>query len=182
MVDAIVARFARRLPSSVRRDDLRGAAMLGLVLALREGRHSNDESFAGYVRIRVRGAIVDELRRADWSPRRRKDADPALGTVVVGFDDLPVTRAANLAAEGASPLETLEAKQARRLVAQGLQLLPERERELLRLRYFECLPAKDIANLMGVSEARISQLHVRAMRRLKEHLACQDATRAPEAA
>ena len=71
--ERIVAHFMRRLPRSVQREDLIAAGTLGLFHALRSSAHTCPEMFASYARIRIRGSIVDELRRHDWSPRRRKD-------------------------------------------------------------------------------------------------------------
>ena len=73
LVQRIVAHFMRRLPRSVQREDLVSAGTLGLFHALRSSAHTCPEMFASYARIRIRGSIVDELRRHDWSPRRRKD-------------------------------------------------------------------------------------------------------------
>ena len=52
----------------------------------------------------------------------------------------------------------------------AVEQLPERERDIIRMRYFEGMPSKAIAQAMGLSEARISQLHARATGRLKELL------------
>ncbi|MEW6278098.1 MAG: FliA/WhiG family RNA polymerase sigma factor [Candidatus Eremiobacterota bacterium] len=53
---------------------------------------------------------------------------------------------------------------------QGLRTLNEREQTILQLYYFEGLGVKDIASLLGVTSARVSQLHGRALGRLREHL------------
>ena len=193
LVERIVAHFMRRLPRSVQRDDLMAAGTLGLFHALRSSAHTCDEMFAAYARIRIRGSIVDELRRHDWSPRRRKEpvanASAAVATVtsiapgalqsvppvrprvaVVGFDDLPVGSTAGLAQEGASPLDDVLERRAHEALHAAVAMLPEREREIVSMRYFQGLPSKAIAQAMGLSEARISQLHARATTRLKEIL------------
>ncbi len=190
LVQRIVAHFMRRLPRSVQREDLIAAGTLGLFHALRSSEHTCPEMFAAYARIRIRGSIVDELRRHDWSPRRRKETAPSNGNApapvssiagasippvrprvaVVGFDDLPAGSTAGLAQEGASPLDdVLERREHDALHAAVLQL-PEREREIVQMRYFQGMPSKAIAQAMGLSEARISQLHARATNRLKELL------------
>lgn len=194
LVERIVAHFMRRLPRSVQRDDLMAAGTLGLFHALRSSAHTCPEMFAAYARIRIRGSIVDELRRHDWSPRRRKVASaqapgpmasvtsiapgavaasvaPARERVaVVGFDDLPAGSTAGLAQEGASPLDDVLERRAHEALHAAVESLPEREREIVRMRYFEGLPSKAIAQAMGLSEARISQLHARGVTRLKEIL------------
>jgi RNA polymerase sigma factor for flagellar operon FliA len=207
LVHRIVAHFVRRLPRSVQREDLVAAGTLGLFYALRSSEHTCPEMFASYARIRIRGSIVDELRRHDWAPRRRKEkvetsatstaavsprpsnvvelrprpslpptagdaSAPAAARVpvqVVGFDDLPPT--VTFREEGASPLEEFENKSERELLQAALKELPPREAQIIRMRYFEGIPSKAIAEELGLSEARISQLHARATQRLKAFLA-----------
>jgi RNA polymerase sigma factor for flagellar operon FliA len=190
LVQRIVAHFMRRLPRSVQREDLIAAGTLGLFHALRSSEHTCPEMFAAYARIRIRGSIVDELRRHDWSPRRRKETAPANGNApapvssiagasippirprvaVVGFDDLPAGSTAGLAQEGASPLDDVLERREHDALHAAVQQLPEREREIVHMRYFQGMPSKAIAQAMGLSEARISQLHARATNRLKELL------------
>jgi RNA polymerase sigma factor (sigma-70 family) len=214
--------------------------------------------FASYARIRIRGAIVDELRRHDWSPRRRRTeparaeapasgtyrtadgeggnanaapsanspasgspsnvhsldrararaangasaavpASPGHGTsaamtrlpagpeperpradapirvAVVGFDDLPPHQMQLALGEldgdvRGSPLDEVEDKRSREELHAAVALLPARERTIIQMRYFEAMPSKAIASALGLSEARISQLHARATARLKEIL------------
>jgi RNA polymerase sigma factor for flagellar operon FliA len=198
LVQRIVAHFMRRLPRSVQREDLVSAGTLGLFHALRSSAHTCPEMFASYARIRIRGSIVDELRRHDWSPRRRKDPNAtasgagspsnvtsivpsAAGSPgapaahprvsVVGFDDLPAGSTAALAEECASPLDDVLARRENEALHKAVAALPEREREIVHMRYFQGMPSKAIAQAMGLSEARISQLHARATSRLKELLA-----------
>ena len=202
LVQRIVAHFMRRLPRSVQREDLVSAGTLGLFHALRSSAHTCPEMFASYARIRIRGSIVDELRRHDWSPRRRKDPNaPAAngpGSVrsnvtsilpaglqqpvpqarprvsVVGFDDLPAGSTAGMAEDCASPLDDVLARRENEALHQAVEALPEREREIITMRYFQGMPSKAIAQAMGLSEARISQLHARATSRLRELLAESD--------
>lgn len=203
LVQRIVAHFMRRLPRSVQREDLVSAGTLGLFHALRSSAHTCPEMFASYARIRIRGSIVDELRRHDWSPRRRKDpnAPPAThgpnGPIsirsnvtpivpsglqqpivaarprvsVVGFDDLPAGSTAGMAEDCASPLDDVLARRENEALHKAVEALPEREREIITMRYFQGMPSKAIAQAMGLSEARISQLHARATSRLRELLA-----------
>jgi RNA polymerase sigma factor for flagellar operon FliA len=213
LVHRIVAHFMRKLPRSVQREDLVSAGTLGLFYAIRTSGHTAEaqpDMFAAYARIRIRGGIVDELRRHDWAPRRRKEtkveakaapvtsiAPPsnvidirtrlsivpppslpppslppsaaATPVAVVGFDDLPSTVA--LKDEGDSPLELMEELHRSERVREALKALPEREARIIIMRYFEEIPSKTIAETLGLSEARISQLHARATERLKAILA-----------
>lgn len=224
LVHKVVAHFVRRLPSSVQREDLVAAGTLGLFYALRASTHTCEEMFASYARIRIRGAIVDELRRHDWSPRRRRSVAPPMGAAndtvppsgpgpvanlavaigsrpadasatgavirlfptrappaptpprfaVVGFDDLPPHQMHAVLGDGesqVSPLAEVEGKRTSAALHAAVDLLPEREKDIIRMRYFEAMPSKAIASALGLSEARISQLHSRATARLRDLLA-----------
>ena len=170
IVEGIVAQFARRLPRRVRREDLLGAGMLGLLQALRDSRHSSEEMLCAYIRIRVRGAIIDDLRRADWSTRRSQ-REGTVPVAVVGIDDLPPQAPeANPASEWPSPFDVLEGKRNCADVSNALRRLPAREREVLTLRYFDEVASKDIANRLGVSQARVSQIHASGVAKLRDIL------------
>ncbi len=69
LVRSMVGRLAISLPSHVSQDDLNSAGLVGLLQALRSYDPTAGASFETYARIRVRGAIFDELRRMDWVPR-----------------------------------------------------------------------------------------------------------------
>ena len=69
LVAAAVGRLAMTLPDHVDRNDLHSAGLVGLLQALRNFNPSCGASFESYARMRVRGAMLDELRRMDWMPR-----------------------------------------------------------------------------------------------------------------
>lgn len=190
LVHRVVSRMMRRLPSSVLRDDLVAAGTLGLLYALRSSTHTCREMFVAYARIRVQGAILDELRKHDWSPRRRTERreggpsggaqqseDPVrLPVSVVRFDDLPDGASPfALPDEGPSPLEGLISRRERTALHGALGTLPEREALVVRMRYFDDMPSKAIAAVMSVSEARVSQLNARATVRLRAYLVAEAA-------
>ena len=187
LVLGIVADFMRRVPRSVQREDLIAAGSMGLLQALRSQKHTCPEMLTAYARIRIRGAVIDELRRHDWSPRRRRNhsasvttlgnvaaANDAPGTeeksgvVVIGFDDLPPTH--TLCEDGPSPLEQVEIRRSSVDVRRAVELLPPRERTIVRMRYFDDVSSKAIASTLGLSEARVSQLLARATSQLKQLL------------
>ncbi len=186
LVHQTVARFMRRLPPNVLRDDLVAAGTFGLIDSLRKNGGDRGPTFEWYARIRIRGSIVDELRTQDWLTRRaRHQVTAAAGeqgtaasrAYVVGFDDLPGSVASTgFADEDAqSPLDALAEKMDRAALANAVLGLPERERYIVRAHYFEGLQFKTIAQVLGVSEPRVSQLHARAVARLRDALARSDA-------
>ena len=175
LVKIIARRFSKRLPSSVAQDDLVGAGALGLIDSVVRRRGNDENSFACYTRIRIRGAIFDELRSHDWLPRRSRSAEnkdvdgPPRPVAVVHFDDLPTEAdrtPSDRSLEG-NPLNALTRKRIATMLKQELSLLPERDRLVLHLHYFKGMRLKEIGRLLGVSEARISQIHHRALGQLR---------------
>jgi len=69
LVGAILGRLAGTLPDEVDREDLFSAGLLGLLTALRKFNPSTGVPFDSYARQRIRGAMLDEIRRMDWVPR-----------------------------------------------------------------------------------------------------------------
>src|SRR5690349_16439541 len=69
LVRSTLGRLAITLPEHVDQDDLNSAGLIGLLQALRNYDPASGSSFETYARLRVRGAMLDELRRMDWVPR-----------------------------------------------------------------------------------------------------------------
>lgn len=70
----------------------------------------------------------------------------------------------------ANPSGEVEGKELRRIMAAGVDRLPERERLVIALYYFEGLTFKEIGKVLGVSESRVYQLHTQAMGRLRNFM------------
>jgi RNA polymerase sigma factor for flagellar operon FliA len=79
LVKRIAYHLMSRLPASVQADDLIQAGMIGLIEASRKFDPEQGASFETYAGIRIRGAMLDEIRRTDWTPRsvHRKARDVA---------------------------------------------------------------------------------------------------------
>jgi RNA polymerase sigma factor for flagellar operon FliA len=183
VVRQIAGGFQRKLPRNVLRDDLIAAGMSGLWDAVRKHGRDATGNFDWYVRVRIRGAILDELRSQDWLPRRARaaaaEAAAASGSqnvsapVVLRFDEVSETEQARcLTAGDSSNTElTVEANFVKARLAAAMSQLPERERRIVTMHYFRGVKFKDLGEMLGVSEPRVSQLHSRAMGRLKVILA-----------
>jgi RNA polymerase sigma factor for flagellar operon FliA len=177
LVRQIAGGFQRRLPRSVLREDLVAAGMSGLWDAIRRHADRPGESFDWYVRVRIRGAILDELRAQDWLPRRARAAAAEANEAgdmsvtapsVVRFDDVSEwEQNRSLTAPESNSEAAVEAKFVRENLARAVEQLPERERHIVSAHYFQGVKFKDLGAELGVSEPRISQLHSRAMQRLK---------------
>jgi RNA polymerase sigma factor for flagellar operon FliA len=69
LVSAVMGRLTMTLPEHVDRDDLYSVGLVGLLQALRNYNPTCGTSFETYARVRIRGSMLDELRRMDWVPR-----------------------------------------------------------------------------------------------------------------
>jgi RNA polymerase sigma factor FliA len=182
LVRQIVGGFQRKLPRNVLRDDLMAAGMTGLWDAVRKHGHEASPNFDWYVRVRIRGAILDELRAQDWLPRRARaqaaEANKGNGAfgdgapVVLRFDEVSESEQARCLAadDGYNAERVLELNATRARLFEAMQQLPERERHIVAMHYFRGLKFKDLGEMLGVSEPRVSQLHSRAMGRLRSLL------------
>jgi RNA polymerase sigma factor for flagellar operon FliA len=72
LVRNVVDRIKLNLPAHVDVDDLHSAGVTGLIAAVRKYDPIQDHTFAAYAAMRIRGAILDDLRRLDWCPRRAR--------------------------------------------------------------------------------------------------------------
>lgn len=179
LVRQIAGGFQRKLPRNVLRDDLLAAGMSGLWDAVRRQVTQPSDRFDYYVRVRIRGAILDELRAQDWLPRRARAAAAeaqengnharAVAPAVVRFDDVSEWEQGRcLATDDSSNSEAaVNAKFERESLARAVDQLPSRERHIVAAHYFRGIKFKDLGTELGVSEPRISQLHSRAMQRLR---------------
>ena len=217
LVHHVARQLARGLTTEVDVDELVSAGTMGLMSALDAFDTSRGLAFSTFAVPRIRGAILDELRRQDHVPRsvRRKTRSIAaarealtrtLGRAPEAHEiaaelqvDLPTLWRWMSDIEGAvhvpldrsttdhddrfpSPVELLaggEEGTDERLsreedvvrLREAMLELRDQERTVLSLYYFEELKAREIADIMGVSESRISQIRSRALAQLREALA-----------
>ncbi len=214
LVKRIAHHLMSRLPSSVQIEDLMQAGMIGLLEASNSFDATKGASFETFAGIRIRGSMIDEIRRGDWVPRsvhrnarmiaqkiaeieqatgrdaRDTEVAEALDISVedyrtmlmesanghmLDFEELGVNE--DSFSEGltdssrvASPYDGLQTQDFRNSLASAIGGLPERERLVLALYYDEELNLKEIGEVMGVSESRISQINSQAMIRLQSRL------------
>jgi len=199
----IALRMARRLPDPVLVDDVVAAAYLGLTQAAERYDAKRGEPFLGFAERRIRGAVYDELRRADILPRRqrakakkvqeairrveqklgrsaddkevaadlgvsvseyRKDLEQLTHVAIVEFQEHPCPQAES------SPASVAEKRDLLAKVMGALQHLPTRDAQLLSLYYIEELTYAELAEIFDISVGRVSQLHARAITRLRAKL------------
>lgn len=212
LVKRIAYHLIARLPHTVEIDDLIQAGMIGLLDAAHQYNASQGASFETYAGIRIRGGMLDEIRRNDWAPRsvHRKAREIAQvmqqleqqfgrpahdteiaqalsmsiedyhqqlhessGHQVFSLDDLTDNQLAendHLHATVNAPHQQTEEDSFQHALADAIELLPERERLLMSLYYNEDLNLKEIGEVLGVSESRVSQIHSQTMIRLRSKL------------
>jgi len=217
LINKVAYKMIARLPANVEMDDLKSAGVIGLIDAAEKYDPSKNSNFRSYAEIRIRGAMVDELRSLDWVPRsvRQKGASiesmsrrlaghlgrnptndeiaeglglsleefrvlaqKARPLSVVSYEDLGPRgdeRRGFLESladpEAANPEECSQNSNRRALMLKALQQLSERQRVVLSLYYFEDLNLKEIGNILGVTESRISQIHSKSVALLRPLLA-----------
>jgi RNA polymerase sigma factor for flagellar operon FliA len=126
LVSSAVARLAMTLPDHVDRDDLHSVGLVGLLQALRNFDPSCGSSFENYARMRVRGAMLDELRRMDWTPRSIHEKARKVQTMLLQLEQQL----------GKAPTEAQMARALKISVSEYLQLVNE-----VRPAAFVCLDA-----------------------------------------
>jgi len=217
LVRTVATRMAARLPRSLDIDDLVGAGVLGLLNADRQFDESKGVPFDRYAEIRIRGAILDELRSLDQTPRsiRRQSGEVAdvvrtlatllgrvpnpdevatgLGVSVEQYHDM-VTRISPVIVLGfddvgfagddekrdvmqyikdpgaADPEAETGFREAAERLAAAIDRLTDRQRQVVTFYYYEGVNFKEIADFLGVTEGRVSQLHTASMAHLKQLL------------
>lgn len=213
-VEALARRMAASMPNSIDIGDLVQDGVIGLIDAAHRFDEARGIKFETFAERRVRGAMIDALRRDAWPrgvrrQRRELDAarealrrelghEPSMADLAarVGSDEKRLSRTIVRinTIEATSPLATgehfdenslptalvpsepdapdtaYEKLETRERVRAAIQSLPWRERKVIGLYYYGEVTMKQIGGEIGVNESRVSQLHARAIRRLKDAL------------
>jgi RNA polymerase sigma factor for flagellar operon FliA len=190
MVERIAHRAAATygLPAGVDTDDLVSCGVLGLAEAYDRYDPERGVAFEAFAIPRVKGAVIDAIRASDWVPRKARQRARLTGEPVAMLVSIDESRSgddgdsstANRITDQSIPEPGIEllAAEGRRELVSALNRLPERERMIVTLHYFERVALQDIARSFGVTESRISQLHTRALRMLRAALEAEEASAA----
>lgn len=214
LVKRLAHQLMTRLPYSVQIDDLIQAGMIGLLDAASRYDEIHGAQFETYATQRIRGAMLDELRAADWLPRslrrdmRRIEAaishlqqklgrspneteiSKELGFSLVEYQQmLQESRGAQLIyyedfkdedhddfferfelGNDVDPMDLLSDERFKAELIKAIDSLPDRERMLMGMIYEQEMNLREIGEVLGVSESRISQLHSQAVARLRSRL------------
>lgn len=157
----------RKIPTTVTTDDLESAARLGLWDAIARGKNISPQEFSWYLRTRVRGSIIDELRRHDWLPRRqRHSADPCSVVYLESLSDWE-QECVLLDSRTTDPELALGLRWKAHALERALLELEPRNRTIMRL-ILSGMSQLEVSAKIGVSAPRISQIVTSARRHLAE--------------
>ena len=211
LVKVVAGRLSMYLGYNVEYDDLVGYGIFGLIDAIDKFDAAKDVKFETYASLRIRGSILDQIRKMDWIPRtvrqKQKKLDEAIKKIEmqtgrnaseeeiakeIGISDdelsiwqsqLKVTNVVSLneyVEQGTEPVmnnshfiqpeEKVQENELKQVLKDTLKLLTEKERRVIELYYYEELTLKEISKVLEVSESRVSQLHTKALLKMKKKM------------
>lgn len=213
LVKIVAGRLSIYLGYNVEYDDLVGYGTFGLIDAIDKFDCEKGAKFETYASLRIRGAILDQIRKMDWIPRtlrqkqKRLDAayqkietmcgrpatdEEIAAELEISLEELDnwqnQTKISNLVSldeymeqgEGrvecatsedyVQPEKVMEKQELKDMLVKALEYLTEKEKKVIVLYYYEDLTLKEISAVLEVSESRISQLHTKALQKMRQKL------------
>ncbi|MGI6586825.1 MAG: FliA/WhiG family RNA polymerase sigma factor [Gracilibacteraceae bacterium] len=213
LVKYVAGRLYASYGNNVEFDDLVSYGIFGLIDAIDKYDVGRGVKFETYAQLRIRGAIIDQLREIDWLPRsvRQKsrelekaysDLENKLGRPatdeemahsfglsvedfqkkiqnittysIISLDDLLEQKREIIGSEEYKQKDTpeniVESKEVKEILTDTISTLPEKEKKVVSLYYYNELTYKEIGKLLNISESRVSQLHTKAIIRMKNKL------------
>ncbi len=216
LVKIVAGRLSMYLGYNVEYEDLVSYGIFGLIDAIDKFDFLKDVKFETYASLRIRGAILDQIRKMDWIPRtirqKQKKIDAVIREIEISCgrmatdeeiaeklgitadeyldwqSQMKITNIVSLnefleqgsevsnesshtkSTQFDTPEEVLERDELKKILTEALELLTEKERKVIVLYYYEELTLKEISSILEVSESRISQLHTRALQKMKVRL------------
>lgn len=213
LVKVVAGRLSMYLGYNVEYEDLVSYGIFGLIDAIDKFDCFKEVKFETYASLRIRGSILDQIRKMDWIPRTIRQRQKKIETVIreieqstgrnatdeeiaqhLGVSEeeylewqsqMKITNLVSLneymeqgsdvsqdhsrqtAARFEAPEESVEKAELTKILGEALQLLTEKEQKVITLYYYEDLTLKEISNILEVSESRVSQLHTRALQKMK---------------
>lgn len=215
LVKIVAGRLNMYLGYAVEMDDLVGYGIFGLIDAIDKFDSLKGVKFETYASLRIRGAILDQIRKMDWIPRTLRQKQKKLDSAVMKIEtetgraateeeiamelDISVeeaiswqnqTKIASLVSldeyieQGSEikndgevksvqfeqPEKVVERQELKAQLAKALEDLTENERRVIVFYYFEELTLKEISKILEVSDSRVSQLHTKALQKMKKKM------------
>lgn len=214
LVKLVAGKLNMYLGYTVDYDDLVSYGIFGLIDAIDKFDFDKNIKFETYASLRIRGSILDQIRKMDWIPRSVRQKQKQIESAVVSLEkekgvnytDRDIaerlgisvdeyrnwegqTNISNIASldefmeqgtDGSvkefrnttyiEPEESIDSDEVKKMIMEALELLTEKEKKVVLLYYYEDLTLKEVAKVLNVSESRISQLHSKALEKMKKHL------------
>lgn len=208
LVKKIALYIKRRLPSHIELEDLLQSGFVGLIEAKKHYLPNMGASFETYASIRIRGSIIDALRRNSWGTResaknmrmiteainkieQRTQQHPSNEEIAdeLGISMEEYTRISHQVSvsqilsidamnipdvfpneQEDDPQEISQADEMKEYIKQMIHTLPEREQLVLSLYYVEEFTFKQIGEILDLTEARVCQLHSKAIAKIQAKL------------
>lgn len=209
MVKRVAAHLKARIPPFMEMDELVQVGMVGLIEAARAFDISKGVEFENFALTRIRGAMLDEVRRLSYLPRSavafKKNENAATQTLAAELGRIPTQaelaeymgkdieefhkesgsahrfetfsmevvgdEAMNVAGDaGQQPEVLVEHAQFMGVLTDAIENLNERQKMVMQLYYVEELNLKEIGEVLGVSESRISQILSETVKKLRKQL------------
>lgn len=214
LVKLVAGRLSMYLGYNVEYDDLVGYGIFGLIDAIDKFDYDKAVKFETYASLRIRGAILDQIRKMDWIPRtvrqKQKRIDEAIKQIEmrtgknaldeeiaqelgVSEDELSnwqsqlkVTNIVSLnefLEQGSEPVmdarqnshfiqpeDLVEENELKQVLEESMNLLTEKEKKVILLYYYEDMTLKEISQILEVSESRVSQLHTKALLKMRNKM------------
>jgi len=214
LVKLVAGRLSMYLGYNVDYDDLVGYGIFGLIDAIDKYDYTKGYKFETYASLRIRGAILDQIRKMDWIPRsirqKQKKLENAYKTLETKYgreiNDEEIAQELDISVEELEnwqnqtqitniisldefleqgseskneqyfattfdqPDKIVEREELKKILIKALDTLTEKEKKVITLYYFEELTLKEISKILDVSESRISQLHTKALQKMKKIL------------
>ncbi|MCL2165173.1 MAG: FliA/WhiG family RNA polymerase sigma factor [Oscillospiraceae bacterium] len=215
LIKYVAGRLNIYLGTNIDYEDLVSFGVFGLIDAIDKFDPAKGVKFETYASLRIRGAIIDNIREMDWAPRslRQKGKDleklyaelenelgrtatdqeaaDKMGVSIVEFgkfvNEASISSLVSLEEmteqnydlgdlpwledSREDPEAQAEFSEMKDILAAEIEKLSERERMVITLYYYEEMTLKEISKIMSVSESRISQLHTKAVAKLRGKLA-----------
>lgn len=202
----VFGRLVAELPLGVDRENLEAAGLLGLVEAAHHYDPRRGVEFKTFAYRRIRGAMLDELRRNCPLPQsmleiiaRLREAQRGLSPpasaaqlaqasgltqreVEAGLEAMRLAESRTLGEEiiddrqAASPFNLAQRNELQAALAEGIERLPERQRLVVTLYYLEDLRLKEIGRVLKLSESRVSRLLAEAEAALRHWMQTEEAS------
>ncbi len=215
LVKIVAGKMNMYLGNNVEYDDLVGYGVFGLIDAIDKFDTSKEVKFETYASLRIKGAILDQIRKMDWIPRtirqKQRKIEEATRSVEersgrvasdeevaaeLGLSDKeyldwqsqmkitnlvslnefmeagnePAADASSTTAQFIQPEESVSKDELSKMLAESLELLTEKEKSVIVFYYYEDLTLKEISKVMEVSESRVSQLHTKALLKMRKKM------------